>query len=274
MIPNGNNSIPVIFFFCIFLFISCPLVSAVAEDLPVADPLNHPLNHPGYSENHLFFLNWEGSILSRENNGVAVWATDSAGNLRSEIMMDSSSAFSSDLNNILNWAGGEGWTLISVASGGGTFSRWFEEWQELPPYLDIWQRVIISQIGGGLNLPAQVREITPEGRVLQLPLFNESKDQAIFKRFQLPQWNQKMDSTLKNGPKIRKILTRRGHGRGGMETVINLTRASDGPSETRITSSRFPGSIRLGPVQPVKTEIFNDEVFLPWWPLSEIIRLK
>jgi len=247
---------------CLLVCLLCLPESSLAQDSN-PDP-----------EQCLYFTQWGGSFLSVEKRGVAAWIHDSAGNLRFEIMFVGQGQESKNLDRILNWSGPEGWTFISAASGAGTFSRWYEQWQEIPSSMDIWLRAIIAHTGGGLPLPTGVRETSPGGRTLLLPLFETAEKRTRVKKLQLPEFIQSEKSSEEPVHDFRQRMTRRGAGRGGPETVLNLVSSSGEFPDLRITSSRYPGSLHLGFPQRIAAEYIIEEVFLPWWPLSGIVNLK
>jgi len=222
----------------------------------------------------LHFISWKGNFLSWQRQGIACWVHDDEGNLRFEVMLGGQQPFPENLYRILDWDGYQGWTAISVESGGGTFSRWNEEWQELPPALDTWLRVVVSQTSGGVAVPAHVRDISPGGRSLTQPFFEDGKERIRVKRLQLPKLKQSSGNDNISNPGFRRLMAGRGHGRGGQETVLNLMGNKNEVSGIRITSSHQPGSLHLSLLRTISAEFNPDEVLLPWWPLSGIIHVK
>jgi hypothetical protein len=226
------------------------------------------------SNQSLHFVSWKGNFLSWQKKGIACWIHDDAGNLRFEVMVGGQQPFPENLNRILDWNAYEGWTVISVESGGGTFSRWNEEWLELSPALDTWLRVVVSQTSGGVGLPASVRDISPDGRSLTLPFFENGKERIRVKRLQLPKLQQNPGKVNHKNPGFRRLMVGRGHGRGGHETVLNLIGNTNDVEGIRITSSHQPGSLHLSQLRSISADFNHEEVFLPWWPLSGILHLK
>lgn len=261
MIPQWKHShwfiVVIVFFTCFINFNSHSRAQTPSQD-------GHQL---------VYFARWEGSILSWHQQGLACWLLDSDGNIRFELMLTDRES-PTDLEKIFNWDGEKGWTVISAESGDGTFSRWNEQWQELPSAMEIWLRVIISETSEGLPMPDHVKDISPGGRSLLLPHFAGSEEMHRVKRIQLPQLNQ--DNFIVHGPKdgLRSLMTRRGRGRGGQEAVLNLIGSADNLGGIRITSSHQPGSLQLGSLRKIAATYENDEVFLPWWPLVETVSLK
>ena len=262
MNPLGNTPFLKPMFFCLFLILLS--LSASASGLENSTP----------ADQNLYFTHWEGNFLSWHRQGIACWVHDARGNLRFEIMVGGQGPFPRNLQRILAWQGAEGWTVISVESGGGTFSRWYEEWQEMPPSLDVWLRVVASQSSVGLQLPALVRDTSPGGRPLLLPYFANDGKRPRVKRLEMPLLSSHSAASANAKVGFRHNLTHRGRGRGGYETVLNLIQTTSEDTGIRITSSHQPGSLEVAAPRPVAAEFNPDEVFLPWWPLSEIIRLK
>lgn len=261
MIPQGISFKSVAVFVCFFTIILIFIGPAAGQE------------SPSLQEQTLYFTSWEGNFLSWHRQGVAIWVTDSQGNLRFEIMLDAEDSYPGNLHRILDWNGAQGWTVISVVTGGGTFSRWNEEWQQLPAALDSWLRVVVAEASGGLNLPDHVRDITPGGRSVFLPFFENAPHRPTVKRLQLPGLNAE-ENNFQPPQTLRRQCSARGRGRGGREAVLNISESPSGDGSLRITSSHQPGSIHLGPVRSMAAKFQPEEVFLPWWPLSEILHLK
>ncbi len=263
MIPLGKN-ISSIFLWSILLLTCLGPAGAVS---------GQDLSSP--AEKNLYFASWEGNFLSWHRQGVATWVHDAEGNLRFELMLGDDGVFPGNLYKILDWNGPQGWTVISVESGGGTFSRWNEQWQELPDALDTWLRVLVAESVGGLKLPSSVRDISPQGRSLCLPFFANAQNRVDVKRLQLPGLNDHDAAKLREEPtSFRQQQSWRGRGRGGREAVLSIAGPLPDGEGFRITSSHRPGSLHLFYPRTIKAEFQSEEVFLPWWPLSEILQLK
>ncbi len=243
----------------------CPPAKGLTED---PDP-----------HQNLYFVQWQGHVFSWEHQGFACWVTDTAGNLRFEIMADGVSQYPENLHQLMSWNGDEGWTAISVGGEEGTFSRWQEEWQELPPSMNIWLMVIAHVLASdqglaGPVLPSGVREITPGGRSLSSFKFVSSLDAHEVRRLQLPAFTFDNSGYDHGDEGFRGMMTGRGRGRGGRETILNLMGNASSEAGLVISSTHRPGKLVLAQLRTIKVSYQPEDVFLPWWPLSMNISLE
>jgi len=261
---SEGKSVPLALFSFSCLFLICSFMAAPAFGREISLQQHKILN----------FLQWEGDFLSWHREGVACWVEDPEGNLRCEIMLGGLDGYPDNLERLLEWNALNGWTVISVQTGGGTFSRWNEQWQELPSSMDVWLRVLVAQYSEMLDLPSLVRDISPGGRSLALPLFESTSELPRVKRVQLPPLSHDGLSTPETAIGYRNRMAQRGQGRGGGQSILNIAGTATGSDEMRITSSHQPGTLKVKGRQSIPAEFNHEEVFLPWWPLSESIRLK
>jgi len=189
-------------------------------------------------------------------------------------MLGGQEPYPDNLKRVMDWDGTQGWTVVSVDSGGGTYSRWNEQWQVLAPAWDTWLRVLISQTSGGIPLPSEIRDVSPGGRPLLLPLYENNAHRPRVKRLQMPMLDTQTDINRKSDSGFRLSMTRRGRGRGGKDSILSLVAASTDNSVIRITSSHMPVTLQLTNPLPIAAEYSTEEAFLPWWPLSSAVHLK
>jgi hypothetical protein len=255
-------------FFVFLLVVSFTKAPANAEPGP---------NLSEESPNSLHFVHWDGSVFSWNREGVCSWVMDDQGNLRLEVLLTGVGDFQTNLQQLMEWSGTRGWTVISSGDGGGTFSRWYEQWQELDPALDSWLRTFVSVFPldeVGSDLPADVREITPGGRSLTMPMFSVGLRESRLRRFQITDFYRQPRVGNSDGKNFRARLTRRGTGRGGSQTVLNVMGTLSGPTGLLVTSSRSPGVLVLDRYCALPASFDPEAVFLPWWPLSDVITLE
>ncbi len=222
---------------------------------------------------------WKGSVFSWQREGIGCWLQDPEGNFRFELMQCRDPDIQESLQRLLSWEGTQGWTVIAVAGGGGTFSRWHEEWQELTPVLDSWMRTVaillVPEAGAkGLVWPDGVEEITPGGRLLPQPHFSSFGSGQRVRSLQIPSFSADDSSGSESFLRLRGKLVERGLGRGGQQTVIQVTGAATEATGLRLTSSHQPGVLYLSQYRSLAAEFLPSEVFLPWWPLNNVLQLK
>lgn len=207
------------------------------------------------------------------HQGSACWVDDLDGNLRFEVLLGGNSSYPENLHQIMQWNGDKGWTVVSAVTGGGTYSRWKEEWQKLIPAWDTWLRVIVGQSTNALLLPSSVRDVSPGGRPLALPVFSQG-DHPRSRHFQMPDLAPQDNEIPNKKTTFRNRMSRRGLGQGGADGILSMVPIKGGAESIRITFSHLPVTIHLGKPRIIAARFNPEEVFLPWWPLSEVIQLN
>ncbi len=176
-------------------------------------------------------------------------------------------------DQLLDWKGSEGYTVVSIDSGGATYSPWFQQWQPLARVWDTWLRALIGQTSGGLDLPAGVQDVSIEGRSLSLPVFSHSGERTRIKRLQLPKLTEQESTLPSASSALRQKLVRRGLGGGGQDSILSLSDSAQN-NKIRITSSHLPFTLLVDQPMAVAAAFSPEEVFLPWWPLAKALQLK
>ncbi len=227
---------------------------------------------------NLFVIQWQGSVFSWEREGVACWVADSAGNLRFEMLVGEQLLYPDYLDRLMNWSGFEGYTTISTSTGEGTFSRWNESWQSLPPALNTWLRVLLGTMDpegtrANIELPSGVRELTFWGRPLTSVKFISNNHKNKLRRLQVPGFKLESQPGVVPEKSFRSELSYRGRGRGGQQTIITLSGDASTAGGVRINSTHQPGTLVLSQLQVLSASYQPEEVFLPWWPLSGYVVL-
>lgn len=207
---------------------------------------------------HLVAARWQGNLLNWARSGAACWLQDEAGNLRLEILSGPGG-----LDDLLDWDGPRGWTLIATAAGQGTLSRWQEEWEPLEGILAVWARFLVAALDPAAvsALPDGVRERAPARALLA----GRGPFAAIpaVRTFLVP--------VTAEAPTLRARMQSRGLGRGGTEAVVRLSMAGPGGEQRRLTSSRHPGSLVVDGLESFPVTFQPASAFLPWWPLRSLL---
>ncbi len=226
----------------------------------------------------IHFLRWSGQVFSWNRKGAACWIHDQKGNLRFEVLADADGPSDLLLEKILQWEGFEGWTVISIAQEAGTFSRWNESWNDLPSSIHTWLRVVaylaMDEQDTPVELPREIKDISPGGRPLCRPVFPQWKKRSRIRRLQLPKPN--FEDHFPGTPNLglRHQLTHRGMGNAGEQTVLNISGQVSGPEGMKLSSTHNPGILHLDHYLEIPVTYDFAEAFLPWWPLGNIISLS
>lgn len=186
---------------------------------------------------------WTAEVLGRRASGLLGWIEGPDHSLRME--MGKASQVSDP--TFLLAQKGEGWTVILGPEGEGTFNSWGREWRRVDPGLGQLVRGAVEFLSSSQDGPSKQRleipDLTPEGK----PADPERS--------------------------FRRDMVRRGRGRGGAGEIVVLTRLDpkkEAPWAYEIHSTRRPGKIKLGNLQPLSLECAVPEVFVPLWPLSDL----
>jgi hypothetical protein len=222
------------------LFTAWPVCAPAAVDLPAAE-----------APDTLRFVlaDWRAVALGRQVAGAAGWVTASGGPLRLDLtIVEPTDDSAREPGVALLARQGRGWTLVTDACGVGVYGAWDREW-EAPP-------------AGLAELAFQVAALTaPNGSARALGTLTLAAD---------PVAAASAVGADRAGGGFRQGLVIRGRGGGGPgERVTVRTSADDG--RVRVRSSRRPGWIEVLPRVRRTALGMADEVFLPWWPLGDVL---
>jgi hypothetical protein len=227
---------------------------------------------------------WLISALGESVQGFLCLVEDEEGNLRAEILINSRSGqgqvpADSVLPELLQQSG-EGYTLILGDNNDGTYNPWRQRWETLDPALGNWIRVLgngiqetFVAIPGARKLEA-TGSLRASGRRFGGPSAIEI---GQVHRFQLMSWSESdpRPGSVPEKPNFRKQLVERHSGRGGDGEILQLVLASNsGTADWLVaTSSRKPGRLVLGPPVRYPTGPLDLEVFIPLWPLADLLEI-
>ncbi len=216
---------------------------ACAQDPPaVAAP-------PAAAQDTLNFVlaDWRAEALGRQVAGTAGWVADPGGALRLDLTVtdDRADEPSPGTGEAVLARLGRGWTLVTNPGGEGVYGAWDREWQAPPAGLS----ELVSQVVALSAAPGAV----PSRRTLDL-----AADPAA---------TASMDRSARD---FRRALVTRGRGGGGPGERVTV-RVAAGDRMVLVRSSRRPGWLEIVPRERRTAVGMAEEVFLPWYPLGEVL---
>lgn len=221
------------------LLLAWPVSAPAADDPPAAvmpDTLRFVL------------ADWRATALGRKVDGAAGWVTASDGTLRLDLTISEPMNSPAPEPGIALLAKkGRGWTLITSADGAGVYGAWDREWQ--PP-------------------PAGLAELA-----LQVAALTGSNGSGVPRTLTLAADPAAATAATAGVDRIggfRQGLVARGRGGGGPGERVFI-RASTEDDRVRVRSSRRPGWLEVLPRARLSVVGTAGEVFLPWWPLGEVL---
>ncbi|PID79660.1 hypothetical protein CSA17_05865 [bacterium DOLJORAL78_65_58] len=212
----------------------------------------------GPPASRLVFAPWKGEFLNRRSQGACCWLADAEGNLRLEVLLGRGG-----LDQLLDWDGPDGWTIIVAASGDGTMSGWFEEWRPVDPALLGWVRFLPAVLDpdAAWHGPAGVTALG-RGAPPCVPSRGPFANLPTMRSYQLTAGPGKQDR--------RRSLVARGLGRGAEGSVVRVWHPESPAAGTIVTSSRHAGRLIIMPRETYRVT-FDAAAFLPWWPLRRVV---
>lgn len=193
---------------------------------------------------------WRAVALGRQVAGAAGWVTAADGALRLDLTItEPSDEPAPEPGLALLARQGRGWTLITGADGAGLYGAWDREWQAPPTGLAELAFQVAALAG------AQVAGAAP--RTLTL-----AADPAVASAVGA--------GGSRAGGDFRQSLVTRGRGGGGPGERVSVRASADG-GRVRVRSSRRPGWLEVLPRERRTALGAAAEVFLPWWPLGEVL---
>ena len=221
-------------------------VPVAAQDQPGATPDS---SAAAPAETLLLVLaDWRVEALGRQASGRAAWVTGPAGDLRVDLMVDDAGAdpgagAPADLLARV----GRGWTLVAGQGDEGLYGAWDREWQAPPA-----------------GLAALARAVTD-------PAWSTAAGRSGSRRLVLaadPAASPEVGGTPV--PAFRRAQARRGRGGGGPGERLTVSPMGM-PGQLHVRSTRRPGRLEVLPTARRAALGVPAEVFLPWWPLAEVL---
>jgi len=191
---------------------------------------------------------WRAMALGRQVDGAAGWVIASDGTLRLDLTVsDPMNDAAPEPGMALLARQGRGWTLITSADGAGVYGAWDREWQ-LPP-------------AGLAELAFQIAALTASNGSGVSRTLTLAADPAVATA---------ATAGVGRFGSFRQGLVTRGRGGGGPGERVSV-RASADDDRVRIRSSRRPGWLEVLPRERLTVVGKAAEVFLPWWPLGDVL---
>jgi hypothetical protein len=191
---------------------------------------------------------WRAMALGRQVDGAAGWVTALDGTLRLDLTISEPMNDSAPEPGVALLARqGRGWTLITSADGAGVYGAWDREWQSPP--------------AGLAELAFQVVALTASNGSVASRTLTLAADPAVATA-------AKAGVDRVGG--FRHGLVTRGRGGGGPGERVSV-RASADDGRVRVRSSRRPGWLEVLPLERLTVVGTAAEVFLPWWPLVDVL---
>lgn len=238
------------------------LALAAVGPVPAASAQEAP---PGFVEPlDLVLADWSARALGRQADGYLAWVRGAGGDLRFEILApadpgtegpDGVGAPGDDeeARAALMARRGTGWTLVAGAGADpGVVAPWDREWRPAAAGLAALARAVAGAGPGGRSrLVLDGVGIVGGGR---------SSAAATGPGRQSPQ---------RPAGTLRAALAERGRGGGGPGERLVVAGGPDGV--VTVVSSRRPGALAIHPRPARKVAGDPAAVFVPWWPLSEVL---
>ena len=235
---------------------------------PLARPSFGHEQHHAEPNGTLHTATWRFQAWGRSVSGLACWICEVDGRWRLEVTLSDADNDSAVTPLTLLHQSGEGWTVVS-ADGIKTYMQpWRKKLESIPP-ADA-DRVValmaLAEKGTGVvsvleSLGAQVRARVGRRAVSRLPWADDTNPvEALV-----------VDWSNTSGSHLRGVLEGRGRGRGGPGEIWSLTFA--GPGTSRLSSSRRHGVLYLEYGRDWPAHYDPEEVFVPLWPLAELLDL-
>ncbi len=196
----------------------------------------------------LVLADWRVEALGRQAAGRAAWVTGPAGDLRVDLLVDDADADpGAGAPGDLLARAGRGWTLVTGQGDEGLYGAWDREWQAPPA-----------------GLAALARAVTD-------PAWSTAAGRSGSRRLVLAA--DPADSPEVGGtpvPVFRRAQARRGRGGGGPGERLTVSPMGM-PGQLHVRSTRRPGRLEVVPTARRAALGVPAEVFLPWWPLAEVL---
>jgi len=236
----------------------------------------------------LHFGQWRASAFGRSVAGNFCLLTDPAGFLRLDLSRETTPRplDSRTVRDLLEWSG-QGWCLVQGDIGEGTLGPWFERWDRLDRPLGIWLALSAIHLEPDGPSVAQlaawgVRPRPGSVAAQPRPFFTTTGPVALRASFQVPGLARLAHdgtsiSSVDSSPQasgFRGGHIRQGGGRGTSGEILTVERTLDAEgavSSLTLRSSRKPGSMRLDGLIQHPVSYVVEEVFVPLWPLGDVL---
>ncbi len=238
----------------------------------------------------LRFAGWRASFMGREEAGALCWLRSAEDRWRCEILAPGEVG---DDRSLLLERAGEGWTLIRADVDVATVQGWRRPFREL----DARVAGAVGSVLAALDDPGftpdvgcvarhagdAAARIPAGGRPAWFAAARKAVPDDVF-RIDLPLLRAVGADSLaaaavgddRARSMVRSALESRARGRGApVETWTCARLVNDGGApRLRLSSSRRPGSLVLELRGTLPVAYHPDDVFLPLWPLAEVLEFR
>lgn len=244
------------------------LLLFVVPLLPLATPaLGHEGDHV-VPNGELHTASWRFQAWGRSVSGLACWVSEVDGRWRLELATSPENDDRADTPVSLLYQIGDGWTVVSVDGAKTYVQPWRDKLESVPAAAAarIVALLALAEKGAGAvpvleSLGAHVNAGTGRRAVSCMP-WTDAKIAAE---------SLAVDWSNEGGSQLRDVLEGRGRGRGGSGETWNLIFTGSGSS--RLSSSRRNGVLHLEGGDDWPAHYDPEEVFVPLWPLAELLDL-
>jgi len=220
----------------------------------------------------IYLASYDIGAFSYHDSGELLWLAVQQGDLRLEIRRrDASrqddkdglpSALEANLVKHLLEQNGQGWTAILNGAGDETLNSWGEGWDFPPAGLGI---AVAALTDGLVSGPYKFLRSETTWRAGQ----KSSPTQSLVIPSLRPGDEKKVG--------FRNQMASRGYGRGGDGEILQLRWALSperGEPTLHVSASKWPGELKLRMIATYTARIAVPEVFVPLWPLSELVTIE
>ncbi|MBU1073362.1 hypothetical protein KKG45_08950 [bacterium] len=222
---------------------------------------------PAQRAGNLQGVTWSFSAWGRSAEGLACWLRDPDGPWRLDVLLTQEAERGQAAMNDLMHQLGDGWTIVATGDHGDFLQPWRDKIEVLSP----GQRQRLTAL---LELAASGRDAMP-GLIACGAEVQMRRPRHRHSRTPWPERTHEDDDVCAvtwpaaEAGGFRRRLEDRGRGRGAGDEVWRVSFA--GERGWRLTSSRRAGSLRVVALPDRQVEYFPDEVFIPLWPLGELL---
>lgn len=234
-----------------------PLLLLTALVAAVTSHASEPIT-PAAGRLHV--AGWTYGAWGRTYTGTACWLDEDDGRWRLEIAIGEPRGLARLLAQH-----GEGWSVITVDPGRTYVQPWRDKIETLVPAEAARVQALVRLAEAGPD-PTALSGLGVDFR------------SAEAKRPPRLPWGEsavpKADTVILSWPTpetgdLRAALRTRGRGRGGAGEIWHVSALPEGG--IRITSSRRAGALRVHPMPSRPANYDPDEVYVPLWPLGEVV---
>ncbi len=212
---------------------------------------------------------WRFSVWGREFTGDACWLMDAVGRWRIEFAVAEAIRETRDTLVSLLDQEGQGWTVVSTDGSAAYIQPWRDKLESIPAHeanmMGALLELAVSGSGSVAALRSNGATVSDAGQYRirpRLPWHTGVETNGSM----IVDWSGSYESNLKG------TLEGRGRGRGGRGEIWRVDFTE--PGVWKLRSSRRSGVLHVTSGHIWRAAYDPDEVFLPMWPLAELLQMK